>query len=142
MAECVGVPLRLLKRRVCAIEEVMKVLIVEGNAELGKLWSDHLTRQDHEVRLVHSQERAAMALNAGRFDVIILNVILENGSAFAVADLASYRQPEVQIIFVTSSSFFSDGSIFSLTPNARAFLQSDTPPEDLIAMVEHFGRQS
>ena len=120
--------------------EQMKVLIVETVPELGRLWQRHLERQGMEVRLEQGQSGAATALSAQRFDVIVLNVVLEEGSALAVADLASYRHPDTQVIFVTSSSFFSDGSIFSLNANARAFVQSDTPPEDLAAMVEHYGR--
>jgi hypothetical protein len=54
-----------------------------------------------------------------------------------VADYAQYRQPDAALIFVTDTTFFSDGSIFSLIPNARAFLQSGTPPDDLAALVEH-----
>ena len=118
----------------------MNVLIVESDPTLGSVWQNHMLRQGLDARLVHSQSEAASALSGGKFDVIVLNIVLEEGSALAVADLASYRQPDIQIIFVTGTSFFSDGSIFSLNANARAFLQSDTPPEDLTAMVEHFGR--
>ena len=72
-------------------------------------------------------------------DILILNLLLSDGSALAVADYASYRLPETRIIFVTNTTFFSDGSIFSFAPNACAFVQTATPPEDLAAMVEHYG---
>jgi len=67
--------------------------------------------------------------------------VLENGSALAVADYANYRQPDARVIFVTNTSFFSDGSIFAHSANARAFVPSGTPPEDLAAMVEHYGTE-
>ncbi|MDF1669599.1 MAG: response regulator [Roseovarius sp.] len=118
----------------------MKVLIVESNPTLGELWKNHMVRQGLDVELALDQSQAALALNGDKIDVIVLNVVLSEGSALAVADLASYRQPDIQIVFVTGTSFFSDGSIFSLSANARAFLQDDTPPDDLTAMVEHFGR--
>ena len=60
------------------------------------------------------------------------------GSALAVADFASYRRPDARVLFVTNTSFFSDGSILSHSPNACAYVQSETPPEDLAAMVEHY----
>ncbi len=69
-------------------------------------------------------------------------MVLACGSALAVADLAGYRYPDIRIVFVTSSSFFSDGSIFNLNPNARAFMQADNPPEDLTAVIEHYGKAS
>lgn len=118
----------------------MKVLIVESSPELGRVWQRHLERQGMSVRLEYGQSGAAAALSAQCFAVIILNLVLTEGSALAVADLASYRHPQTQVIFVTNTSFFSDGSVFALSANARAFVQSDTPPEDLAAMVEHYGR--
>ncbi len=118
----------------------MKVLIVESKQELGNLWQNHMMRQGMEVRLEHSQSGAARALQTDAFDIIVLDLILNDGSAFAIADLASYRYPDTQVIFVTDTSFFSDGSIFNLSANACAFLQTDTPPDDLTAMVEHYGR--
>lgn len=118
----------------------MKVLIVESQPELGRLWKNHMTRQGLDVRLEMSQTGAVNALQTQQFDIIVLDLVLDHGSAFAIADLASYRYPNTQVIFVTDTSFFSDGSIFNLSANACAYLQADTPPEDLTAMVEHYGR--
>jgi len=88
--------------------------------------------------LVESQEAAILALHAVDYDIIVLDLVIDDGSALAVADFASYRRPNARVIFVTNTSFFSDGSIFAHSPNACAFVQSGTPPEDLAAMVEHY----
>ncbi|GAB5435373.1 MAG: response regulator [Falsiruegeria mediterranea] len=116
----------------------MNVLIVEGNPDLGLLWKRHLERQGAEVTLVNSQEEAILALYGTDFEIIVLDLVLDGGSALAVADFASYRRPDARVIFVTNTSFFSDGSIFAHSPNACAYVQSGTPPEDLAAMVEHY----
>lgn len=79
-----------------------------------------------------------MSLSANDYEIIVLDLVLDNGSALAVADFASYRRPDARVIFVTNTSFFSDGSIFAHSPNACAYVQSETPPEDLAAMVEHY----
>ncbi|MCZ4353176.1 hypothetical protein O4H61_11670 [Roseovarius aestuarii] len=118
----------------------MKVLIAESNPDLGRLWQRHMDRQGMTTRLETGQSGAISALQTQSFDVIVLNLVLSEGSAIAIADFASYRHPESQIVFVTNTSFFSDGSIFSLNANTRALVQTDTPPEDLTAMVEHYGR--
>ncbi|MHA6263144.1 response regulator transcription factor [Arenibacterium sp. CAU 1754] len=117
----------------------MNVLIVESKPELGLLWQRHLERLGAKVTLVHSQDQAISALYAQDFEIMVLDLVLEGGSALAVADFASYRRPNVRVIFVTNTSFFSDGSIFAHSPNACAYVQSETPPEDLAAMVEHYG---
>lgn len=50
-------------------------------------------------------------------DVIILDLVMIKGSVFAVADFTSYRQPAVQVIFVTNTTFFR---------MARSFVTSRT----------------
>ena len=117
----------------------MRVLIVESTPELAYLWGRHLERHDMVVDVAHEAEAAVRLISQVTYDVIILDLILAEGSALAVADYAQYRRPDVALIFVTDTTFFSDGSIFALIPNARAFVQSRTAPEDLAAMVEHYG---
>lgn len=116
----------------------MKALIVESTRELGELWKKHLERQGLETLVALGQRDAVAHLQQHAFDVLIIDIVLEQGSALAVADFASYRQPEARVIFVTNTSFFSDGSIFRICPNACAFLQADTPPEDIAAMAHHY----
>ena len=116
----------------------MKVLIVESNEDLGRVWSRHLQRQNADVTLVHSQEEATMALCRSDFEILVVDLVLDEGSALAVADFASYRRPAAKVIFVTNTRFFSDGSIFAHCSNACAFVRSETPPGDLAAMVEHY----
>ncbi|TCS61907.1 response regulator transcription factor [Primorskyibacter sedentarius] len=118
----------------------MNVLIVESKAELGKIWKSHLERLGAEVWLVTTQDDAVNLLRTVELDVLVLDLVIDDGSAMAIADFASYRQPKAKAIFVTNTSFFSDGSIFQHCSNACAYLQSETPPDDLAAMVEHYGR--
>lgn len=118
----------------------MKVLIVESTAALADLWQRHLERHGIDVSCATSGDAAVGLISDSRFDVIILDLVLAQGSAMAVADYAQYRHPDTSVIFVTDTGFFSDGSIFGLIPNVRAFVQSATPPDDLMAMVEHYGR--
>ena len=116
----------------------MNVLIVESQRELADLWGRHLRRHGASVTKTVDQEGAIAALYSSDFDILVLALVLDNGSALAVADFASYRRPDARVIFVTNTSFFSDGSIFAHSANACAFLPSGTPPEDLAVMVEHY----
>ncbi|MGB5869459.1 MAG: response regulator [Albidovulum sp.] len=117
----------------------LRVLIVESDADIGWLWQRHLQRAGATVELVMSQEEAVDILSRQDFAVIVINLIVKGGSALAVADYVSYRQPDTKVIFVTNSTFFSDGSIFQHVSNACAFIPIDTRPDDLAAMVEHYG---
>lgn len=116
----------------------MRVLIVQSAPPLRTLWKRHLERSGMDVTTAGSQEEAFHRISKEAPDIIILDLVLSEGSALAVADYANYRCPGTQVIFVTNTEFFSDGSIFTHATNARAFVQRATPPEDLAAMVEHF----
>ncbi len=117
----------------------MRVLIVESDAELARVWRRHLERRGAEVAVASSDAEAVQALDGTPVDVIVLDLVLRDGGAFAVADVARYRHPGARVIFVTNTTFFSDGSIFQFIPNACAFLQRATPPEDLAVVVDHYG---
>ncbi len=117
----------------------MLVLIAANNADLAQVWANYLERNGASVLIVTSQEDATVLLQEAEVQVIILDLMLANGSAIAVADFASYRQPDAKVIFVTNSTFFSDGSIFNHIPNACAYVKPQTPPEDIAAIVDHYG---
>lgn len=119
-----------------------RVLIVESVPELATVWHNHLLRQGMDVISVKGQDEATAHLSENPVDIIILDLVIEEGSALAISDYANYRQPDARVIFVTNTSFFSDGSIFAHSANARAFVQSSTPPEDIAAMVAHYGEES
>ena len=118
----------------------MHVLIVQSNAQLGTIWQRHLERMGASVLLSTNGDMAVDMLETEQFDVIVLDLILQEGSALTVADVANFRQPKANVVFVTDTTFFSDGSIFAHSSNARAFIEKTTPPQDLAAIVEHYGQ--
>ncbi|MEM8730505.1 MAG: response regulator [Pseudomonadota bacterium] len=116
----------------------MNVLIVESKPELGRMWRRHLTRMGARVDHVRSQEAAILALQDTEYDVLIVDLVLQDGSALTISDFANYRCPKARVIFVTNTTFFSDGSIFAHSHNACAYVPSGTNPEDLAAMVDYY----
>ncbi|PKP74267.1 MAG: hypothetical protein CVT84_09330 [Alphaproteobacteria bacterium HGW-Alphaproteobacteria-6] len=121
----------------------MRVLIVESDPWLGRLWQRQLERFCAVVHLARSQDQAVAILAREPVGVIVLDLDIDRdrdgGSALAVADYASYRRPAARVVFVTDTTVFSDGSIFQHMPNACAFLPARARPEDLAAVVEHYG---
>ncbi len=118
------------------------ILIVASNPDLSRVWGRHLKRQGQDVEILNSQEEAVDYLHDNTAEVIVLDLMLQAGSAIAIADFASYRRPEARIVFVTNNTFFSDGSLFTHIPNTAAILQEQTPPNDLAAIVAYHGRAS
>ena len=115
----------------------MKVLIVEHNEDLGRIWAGFLTRQGWEVDVATSQKDAISLMRFHDYDALVLEIVLPDGGAIAISDYATYRFPNIPIITVTNSSFFSDGSIFNLMPNARGIMRTPFKVDDLAALLEH-----
>lgn len=120
----------------------MHVLIVQSQVSLAHLWRKHLERHGHSVDIAYDQDSAIACLTDHAYPIIVLDLVLGDGSAIAVADYASYRLPDARVLFVTNTSFFSDGSIFQLCANACAFVPSATEPDDLAAMIEHYAKRA
>lgn len=115
----------------------MRVLIVEHNEDLGRIWAGFLERRGLTVELATSQKDAIANMRFNDFDALVLELVLPDGGAIAISDYATYRFPDIPIITVTSGSFFSDGSIFQLMPNARGLMRTPFKPDDLAALLEH-----
>ncbi|MEJ6709415.1 MAG: hypothetical protein QNK92_11575 [Amylibacter sp.] len=122
--------------------QFIKDLVIKSDADLGALWCKHLERQGNEVSLATTEKEAIDKLRFVAFDVLVLHITTKDASVLAISDFATYRNPDVAIIVVTANSFFSDGSIFELIPNARGYLHTPIKPDDLAALVEHYGRNS
>lgn len=118
------------------------ILIVANNADLARIWARHMERQNKKVVIVSTQDDAFETLRDVTVEVVVLDLLLEDGSAMAVADFVNYRQPDARIVFVTKDSFFSDGSLFTHIPNMAAILQEKTRPQDLAEIVAYHGRAS
>ena len=120
----------------------LRVLIVQSDAALGADWAQHLEGQGLAVTLAATADAALKALRRRDFHAIILDMVLSDGNALIVADIAAFRQPGASVICVTDDSFFSDGSIFNHCATARLMLERGTPPEELAAIVSHYGARS
>lgn len=83
-------------------------------------------------------DQATAIIGSQDLDVILIDLVIAEGSALGVSDYARVRRPSTNVIFVNDTSFFSDGSLFALSSNARAHIKTGTPPEDLAAIVEHY----
>lgn len=116
----------------------MRILIAEHQPELGQIWARFLERQGAEVVVAHSSDEAIRLLRFNEFDVLILELVMPDGGAITISDFVAYRHPDVPVIAVTSGSFFSDGSVFDVIPNARTLLRMPLRIDDLAALVEHY----
>lgn len=118
----------------------MKVLVIEPDRNLGRLWCRYLMREGCKAITAVDQDTALNALRFADFDALVLDLDLPDPAVMAISDFATYRNPAVAIIIVSANRFFSDGTIFDIIPNVRSHIQTGTSPDDLAAIVGHYGR--
>lgn len=116
----------------------MRVLIAENKADLAQLWQRHLVRMGLETLIARTSDEALERMVTQTFRVVVINLLLPSGGALGIADYARVKMPEAKVVFVTDQTFFRDGSLFGLVPNLRMTIKSDTPPEDVAAIVHHY----
>lgn len=120
----------------------MTTLIVQERLALGQLWARHIVRMGQDAEIATSLDEAIRCIFERNYDAIVLDLVMTSGSALSIADVAQLQQPQANLIFVTDTTFFSDGSIFQHVANVRAMLETDTPPEDLAAIVHHYAQEA
>jgi len=74
----------------------MHVLIVVSDRKLGMVWKQHLLAARCRVDLVAGQDAAVAVLERADVRVIVLDLGLAEGSAFAVAELCQLSPPRGQ----------------------------------------------
>ena len=117
----------------------VRVLIVQPSLELAGVWARFLERRGMLPTLAATAAEAFEALRLCNYGALVLDMEMPAGEAIAVADFATYRDPDVPIIAVTSRGFFSDSAVFELIPNARGLLRPPLKLDDMAALVEHYG---
>jgi DNA-binding NarL/FixJ family response regulator len=96
---------------------------------------------DDEFRLLEARDQAeAVAfLEDVRPHVMIIDLAMGGGSPLAVADYATFRCPDVRIIYAVgeAQSGFADGSIFGLGTNAHGCVTPSMAEGDVAAYLAH-----
>lgn len=115
----------------------MNILIVEEDMASAAKKLVALEGLGFCVRMATTASEAVQVISCAPMDVIVLDLLLSQGRALAIADLAAYRQPNARLILLTSGQYFADGSIFSVCSNAVAILRTNMDTDDLCAIIAH-----
>jgi two-component system response regulator RegA len=118
-------------------EGLVRVLVVEDDAVLRKLWIEVFRAAGHDVAGADSVGDARARLLARRCDVAVIDLHLGSESGLAVAMLAAFANPDCRVIMVTGSSLFANGELFDMAPTVSTVLRKPIAIEELLAVAEH-----
>lgn len=115
----------------------MRCLVVEDCEELAKLWRLELMARGFVVDVALSAEEAFKSMLHTRFDLIVADLGLPDGSGVTVAQSAAMRAPEADVVVVTARADFPNGELFGMSDNIVGVFRKTADMADLFAFVEH-----
>jgi len=111
-------------------------LLIDDDARLGALVAEYLGRHEMDVTLAGDGERGLAALGAGRFEVVLLDVMLPGMDGFEVCRLirAAPELAGVPVIMLTARGDDVD-KIVGLELGADDYLAKPFNPRELLARI-------
>ncbi len=101
----------------------------------------YFSRQNADVLVANNIDSAIKSLRFDAINVIILDMALPIGQSFAISDYAGVFHPQVPIIAISTSTFFSGTDLYEMMPNARALMAMPIQLSDLKAIVDFYATQ-
>src|SRR4051812_41823980 len=118
----------------------MRVLVVDDHAETRQLLTRSLERAAHGVKAVGSCDEAEVVLGFGAFDVVVLDVMLPDGSGIDLCGRLRASKAAVPILLVTARGEVRD-RVAGLDAGADDYLVKPFAVLELLARVKALGRR-
>lgn len=113
------------------------VLLLEDDSGLQFMLREALKTEGHEVHVASDNEMAMAILRRRTPDVLLLDLMINQGLSTDVANYAVYSAPHAAVIFMTGSGLFPKGELFGMSQNARLVLRKPVDITELTNMIAH-----
>lgn len=118
----------------------MKILVVVDDPNLRSLWGRYFEEAGHEAFEVESEFHAISVLQAGAYDLVVLDLCPNRDHALGVTTFATYRNPACKVVVACGSSFYSRRQLFAMSPAVAAALRKPVNIEDLMETCDRVVR--
>lgn len=85
-----------------------KILIVDDEEQVRKLFKDLLVKEKHEVTCLSSAEEALDNLEKNSFDVMLLDIKLPGLTGVEALKLVKEKKPDLAVIMITGYGYDED----------------------------------
>ena len=111
-----------------------RLLVVEDDPNLGRMLSDYLRARGYEADLRTDGQQGAQAYGKGKYDLILLDVMMPQKDGFTLAREIRAKDAEVPIIFLTAKSMKQD-TIQGFQSGADDYLTKPFGMEELLLRI-------
>ena len=116
-----------------------KLLLVEDDSTLIRMLTSFLTTENFQITSVTGQKAAAVAMEADRPDLALVDISLAEGNGFAVC--ANAKELGVPVIFLTASS--DEFSVVTgLDMGADDYISKPFRPRELVSRIRSVLRRA
>jgi DNA-binding response OmpR family regulator len=112
-----------------------KLLVVEDDPNLGSLLSQYLQAKGFEVELRTDGVQGSQAYDQGRYDLLILDVMLPLKDGFTLAREIRQKDPGIPIVFLTAKSMKQD-TLAGFESGADDYMTKPFSMEELILRIQ------
>lgn len=110
------------------------LLLVEDDPNLGYLLREYLQMNSFKVTLTASIKEALKAVDAGLFDLAVLDVMLPDGNGFDLAKKIQSDHPKLPFLFLTARSLKVD-VLKGFALGAVDYLKKPIDEEELVVRI-------
>ena len=118
-----------------------RILLIEDEPGLVETVTDLLTVEGHQVEAARDGDSGLARATEGRFDLIILDVMLPGKSGFDICREVRSRGLDVAILMLTAKTQIVD-RVVGLKLGADDYLTKPFDPSELLARVEALLRRA
>ncbi len=121
----------------------MRILLVEDNADIVRTLTELLRSEGYNVEATPSQDGAiALGTRVEKpFDLVLLDVTLEQGNGFAVCGALKESRPHLPVVFLTASDD-EFNTVAGLSMGADDYIAKPFRPRELLARIRTVLRRS
>jgi CheY-like chemotaxis protein len=118
--------------------KTLKVLVLEDDPTLRFALTQILEDAGHTPYAAANIPAASEILSDITPDLLLLDLMIGQEISIQVADLAGYRAPDAEIVYLTGSNRFPNGELFQLSKNISLVLRKPVNFNELKAILQHF----
>jgi two-component system, OmpR family, response regulator len=118
----------------------MNILVVEDEVEMSRLLVRGLQEESHEVMVAYDGVSALRLTENGRFDLVLLDVMLPGLSGLEVAKQLRRRPEQIPVLMLTARDALPD-IVKGLDAGADDYLTKPFSFVELLARVRALGRR-
>ena len=115
----------------------MRVFILEDDPGLRFALSEAMTEVGYTVYTAGDIDTALELLGRVAPDLFLLDLMIGEHLSTQIADLAGYRFPKSNVVYITGSRKFPNGELFSLFSNTARVMRKPVDFGELRAVTEH-----